>query len=74
MVEVYRSGNSWFVVSRDVVFNKVSTYYGVEGAAIGSVSSNPHVHVEPHSEASLPMTPRAPMLSKVPLLCLWGAM
>lgn len=45
------------------IFYEVSSYYGVEGAFIGGVGSNPHVHVDSHNEVCLAMTPSAPMLS-----------
>lgn len=44
-------------------FYEVSSYYGMEGVVIGGVGNNPHIHIKPHNEVSLPMTPNAPMLS-----------
>jgi hypothetical protein len=38
-----------FVVSRDVVFDEVSSYYKVKGAIIESTSSDISVHTQPHT-------------------------
>lgn len=55
--------NHVFIVSQDIIFDEVSSYYRVEGASIGGVGSNLHVHVNLYNEVSLPMTPCAHMLS-----------
>lgn len=51
-MKVRGSRNLWFCYFWDIIFDEVSIYY-----------SNLHVHVKPHNEASLPMTPSAPMLA-----------
>jgi hypothetical protein len=52
-----------FIVSWDVVFDKVSSYYKAEGAIIGSTGGDTSVHNQPHTEISLPLSPNAPMPS-----------
>jgi hypothetical protein len=52
-----------FCVSRDVVFDEVSSYYKAEGAIFGCTSGGTSVHNEPHREISLPLSPNAPMPS-----------
>jgi hypothetical protein len=48
-------------VSRDVVFDEVSSYYKAEGAIFGSTGGDTSVHNELHREISLPLLPNAPM-------------
>jgi len=52
-----------FIVSRNVVFDEVSSYYKVEGAIIGSTVGGTSIHNQPHTEISLPLSPNAPMSS-----------
>jgi len=52
-----------FIVSRDVVFDEVSSYYKAECAIIGSTAGDTSVHNQPHTEISLPLSPNAPMPS-----------
>jgi hypothetical protein len=55
-----------FVVSRDVIFDEVSSYYKAEGAIIGSTGGDTSVHNQPHTEISLPLSPNAPIPSNSP--------
>jgi hypothetical protein len=51
-----------FIVSQDVVFDEVSSYYKAEGDIIGSTSGDTSVHNQPHTEISLPLSPNAPII------------
>jgi hypothetical protein len=38
-----------FIVSRDVVFDEVSSYYKAEGDIIGSTNGDTSIHNQPHT-------------------------
>jgi hypothetical protein len=50
-------------VSRDVVFDEVSSYYKAKGAIFGSTSGDTSIHNQLPIEISLPLSPNAPMIS-----------
>ena len=50
-------------ISRDVIFDEVSSYYKAEDAIFGSTSGDTSVQNELHIEISLPLLPNAPMPS-----------
>jgi len=52
-----------FIVSRDVVFDEVSSYYKTEGAIIGSTGGDTSIHNQSHTRISLPVSSNTPMPS-----------